>query len=72
MAKKILQELLKAPQKRCFAEFYFLLRILYAPMHTNSEEANDVKCLETMAGIQWERCALHTWQEEGKEQHRES
>lgn len=72
MTKKIRQELSKAPQKSHFAEFYFLLRILYAPMHTNSEEAHDVKCVEAMAGIQWERCALHTWQEEGKEQHRES
>lgn len=33
-------------------------------MHKNNEKEDYVKCMKEMAGIQWERHALHIWQEE--------
>lgn len=36
-------------------------------MHKNNGKEDYVKCMKEMAGIQWERHALHIWQEEDRE-----
>lgn len=60
---------MKASQNSGFVGFFFFWEFLYTQMHKNNGKEHDVKCVKEMAGIQWERCALHTWQEEGREQH---
>lgn len=44
-----------------------MLAILHNLMHKNNGEEDYVKCMKEMAGIQWERCALHIWQEKCRE-----
>lgn len=45
----------------------FLSAILHNLMHKNNGKEDYVKCMKEMAGIQWERHALHIWQEEDRE-----
>lgn len=37
-------------------------------MYKNNGKVDCVRCMKGMAGIQWERHALHIWQEELREQ----
>lgn len=37
------------------------------PEHKNNGKKDYVKCMKEMAGIQWERRALHIWQEKWRE-----
>lgn len=45
----------------------FLPAVLHKSTHKSNGKGDYVKRMKEMAGIQWERHALHTWQAEGRE-----